>query len=516
MNTSIRNELFRSGPKVGENRTKNALLLTATSTTEAQEGDNNAKALKRTLSAQRESEYTNAKEFPRNDMSEFRRACEKVKQFMLGDNELKTIRDRLLENMRRGLDREGHKSAKVKMLPSFVTHLPDGRECGTFIALDLGGTNFRVLLIDINEEQIDMDSQIYRVPQECMTGTGEALFDHIAKCMSDFINRMGFADRNIACGFTFSFPCEQYAINSASLITWTKGFSASDVEGKDVVTLLTEAVARRGDITVEIVAVVNDTVGTLMSCAFEDHACQIGLIAGTGSNACYMEKQSNITKLDELQDIDGKMCINMEWGAFGDDGALDEWTTEYDRVLDANSVHPTKQRFEKMMAGMYIGEIVRLILLDMCKEGIVFTEDALEILETPESFGTHMVSQIVDNQPRHFAAVQNILACADIGAIRRDCEIVHMVCDAVSRRAAYMCAAGISAIAIKIHQNRPDEYLDITCGVDGSVYKKHPTFAKLLKVKTNELVGLGIFVNFRLSHDGSGKGAALVSAVSTR
>lgn len=449
-------------------------------------------------------------------MSEFRRACEKVKQFMLGDNELKTIRDRLLENMRRGLDREGVKDAKVKMLPSFVTHLPDGRECGTFIALDLGGTNFRVLLIDINEEQIDMDSQIYRVPQECMTGTGEALFDHIAKCMSDFINRMGFADRNIACGFTFSFPCEQNAINSASLITWTKGFSASGVAGKDVVALLTEAVARRGDITVEIVAVVNDTVGTLMSCAFEDHACQIGLIAGTGSNACYMEKQSNITKLDGLQDADGKMCINMEWGAFGDDGALDEWTTEYDRILDANSVHPTKQRFEKMMAGMYLGEIVRLILLDMCKEGIVFTDDALPILETPESFGTHMVSQIVDNQPRHFAAVQNILACADIGAIRRDCEIVHMVCDAVSRRASYMCAAGISAIAIKIHQNRPDEYLDITCGVDGSVYKKHPTFAKLLKVKTNELVGLGIYVNFRLSHDGSGKGAALVSAVSTR
>ena len=160
-----------------------------------------------------------------------------------------------------------------------------------------------------------------------MTGTGEALFDHIAKCMSDFINRMGFADRNIACGFTFSFPCEQYAINSASLITWTKGFSATGVEGKDVVALLTEAVARRGDITVEIVAVVNDTVGTLMSCAFENHACQIGLIAGTGSNACYMEKQSNITKLDGLQEADGKMCINMEWGAFGDDGALDEWTT---------------------------------------------------------------------------------------------------------------------------------------------------------------------------------------------
>ena len=101
-----RNELFRSAcPKLGENRTKNAQLLTATSTT-------NDRALQRKLSAQRESDYSNARELLRDDMSEFRRACEKVKQFMLGDNELKTIRDRLLENMRRGLDREGVKDAK--------------------------------------------------------------------------------------------------------------------------------------------------------------------------------------------------------------------------------------------------------------------------------------------------------------------------------------------------------------------------------------------------------------------
>ena len=97
----------------------------------------------------------------------------------------------------------------VKMLPSFVRHLPDGHENGTFVALDLGGTNFRVLLIDISDEQIEMDSQIYRIPVECMQGTGQALFDHIAKCMCDFIKRMGFAEQLIRCGFTFSFPCEE-------------------------------------------------------------------------------------------------------------------------------------------------------------------------------------------------------------------------------------------------------------------------------------------------------------------
>ena len=45
-----------------------------------------------------------------------------------------------------------------------------------------------------------------------------------------------------------------------------------------------------------------------------------------------------------------------------------------------------------------------------------------------------MVSQVVDNNPRHFAAIQNILAYAELGAIKKDCEIVHMVCDSVSQR----------------------------------------------------------------------------------
>jgi len=450
-------------------------------------------------------------------MSDFKKGCDAIRKFALTDMDLVNIRDLLKYNMERGLQKETYQIATVPMLPSFVTHLPDGREKGTFIALDLGGTNFRVLLIDMQPNNpMLMDSQIYRIPTECMIGTGEQLFDHIAEKMADFIMRMGLNKRKVECGFTFSFPCELNSINSATLLKWTKGFSASDVEGKDIVKLLEQAIERRGDIDVAIVAVVNDTVGTLMSCAFNDSSCQIGLIAGTGSNACYMEMQSNITKLKSPGNPEGRMCINMDWGAFGDDGCLDKYITEYDDKVDEASINPGKQRYEKMMAGMYLGELVRHILRDLCERGIVFTKDALTVLNQRDSFDTQMVSQIVENQPRHFSGIQNILALSEIGAIRKDCEIVHMVCDAVSRRAAYMCAAGIAAIARKIHANQPDGYLDITCGVDGSVYKKHPSFARLLRGKTNELVGFGIHVNFELSHDGSGKGAALVSAVSGR
>lgn len=59
-------------------------------------------------------------------------------------------------------------------------------ESGRFLALDLGGTNFRVLLIEIDGDKFKMDNAIYAVPQEIMLGTGTQLFDHIAECLATF------------------------------------------------------------------------------------------------------------------------------------------------------------------------------------------------------------------------------------------------------------------------------------------------------------------------------------------
>lgn len=49
-------------------------------------------------------------------------------------------------------------------------------ENGDFLALDLGGTNFRVLHVRVVEEEqrvLKMDSQICAIPQEMMLGPGE-------------------------------------------------------------------------------------------------------------------------------------------------------------------------------------------------------------------------------------------------------------------------------------------------------------------------------------------------------
>jgi hexokinase len=61
------------------------------------------------------------------------------------------------------------------MLPSYVRAVPNGTEHGDFLALDLGGTNFRVLLIRLEGTKADMTSKIFRVPDSIMKGTGEAV-----------------------------------------------------------------------------------------------------------------------------------------------------------------------------------------------------------------------------------------------------------------------------------------------------------------------------------------------------
>lgn len=64
-----------------------------------------------------------------------------------------------------------------------------------------------------------------------------------------------------ASGFTFSFPMIQRGLDVGILVTWTKSFNCPSVVGRDAVQMLREAINRRGDTHVEVLAVLNDTTG---------------------------------------------------------------------------------------------------------------------------------------------------------------------------------------------------------------------------------------------------------------
>ncbi|NXI25195.1 HXK1 protein, partial [Sterrhoptilus dennistouni] len=443
-----------------------------------------------------------------------RRLRAALQPFLLPLPVLRQVRDSMRAELEYGLKRETQAEATVKMLPTYVCGMPDGTEKGKFLALDLGGTNFRVLLVKIKSgrrRSVQMYNKIFAIPLEIMQGTGEELFDHIVQCIADFLEYMGIKGSRLPLGFTFSFPCRQASIDQGTLVGWTKGFKATNCEGEDVVDMLREAIRRRNEFDLDIVAVVNDTVGTMMTCGYEDPNCEIGLIAGTGSNVCYMEDMKNI---EIVEGNEGKMCINTEWGAFGDNGCIDHIRTKYDREVDEGSLNPGKQRYEKMTSGMYLGEIVRQILIDLTKQGLLFRGHISESLRKRGIFETKFLSQI-ESDRLVLLQVRRILQQLGLDSTCDDSMIVREVCGVVSTRAARLCGAGLAAVLEKKRESQGVERLQITVGVDGTLYKLHPHFSRVLQETVKELAPQ-CDVTFMLSEDGSGKGAALITAVAKR
>lgn len=432
---------------------------------------------------------------------------DKCKNLVLSNDQCKKIMQQFHDDIQRGLSKATHPSAIVKCFITYVQDLPTGKESGKFLALDLGGTNFRVLLIELSEKHFEMRSKIFAIPQHIMLGSGEQLFDHIAECLAKFMKEEKVLDEALPLGFTFSFPLEQVGLTKGILKTWTKGFNCSGVVGNDVVKLLEDAVQRRGDIKLYITAILNDTTGTLMSCAWKNRNCKIGLIIGTGTNACYVEKQKNAENFDEPNRGSGEVLINTEWGAFGDDGSLDFVTTDYDREIDANSINPGKQKYEKMISGMYMGELARLVIVKLTKEGLLFGGKGSDLLFERERFYTKYVSEIESDPAGVYTNSKQIMQELGLGhATEQDLVNVRYICELVSRRAAHLVSSTLSTLLNKM--NEPH----VTVGIDGSVYRFHPHFHSLMMQKIAQLTKPNIKFDLMLSEDGSGRGAALVAA----
>ncbi|CAK1555331.1 unnamed protein product [Leptosia nina] len=485
-----------------------------------------------------------------NHVPQIREECE---VFHMSDKQIREIMNRLHNDLVKGLGKDTHANSIVKCWITYIQDLPNGKERGKFLALDLGGTNFRVLIINLGENHFDMQSKIYAIPNHIMTGTGVALFDHIAECLANFMKEHDVYKERLALGFTFSFPLKQLGLTKGLLQRWTKGFSCSGVVGEDVVQGLKDAIARRGDlklsvmgilndatgtlmscahkephcrigiiigeltmistlsdVQIDICAILNDTTGTLMSCAWKNHNCKIGLIVGTGSNACYVEKTENCDLFDG-EPGKPELLINTEWGAFGDDGALDFVRTEFDREVDVKSINPGKQIQEKMISGMYMGELVRLALVKYTRMGLLFGGRGSDLLFQRGSFYTKYVSEIESDKPGDFTSCMEVLEELGLShATEADMAGVRHVCECVSRRAAHLVSAGIATLLNKMNEPR------VTVGIDGSVYRFHPHFHTLMCEKIAQLVRPGIQFDLMLSEDGSGRGAALVAAVACR
>ena len=147
---------------------------------------------------------------------------------------------------------------------------------------------------------------------------------------------------------------------------------------------------------IKLTAVINDTTGTLIASAYTDPKMKIGCIFGTGCNAAYMENCGSIPKLAHMKlPPDALMAINCEWGAFDNEHQVLP-RTHYDEAVDNDSPRPGQQAFEKMIAGLYLGEIFRLILVELHdNENVqIFKGEPTEKLRVPYSLDSSFLSAI--------------------------------------------------------------------------------------------------------------------------
>ncbi|EOA30392.1 hypothetical protein CARUB_v10013513mg [Capsella rubella] len=437
---------------------------------------------------------------------------------------LRQMVDAIAVEMQAGLVSEG--GSKLKMLLTFVDDLPNGSETGTYYALHLGGSYFRIIRVHLGGQRSTLevqDVERHSIPTSLMNSTSEVLFDFLASSLQMFIEKEVFnlsqpVKRELA--FTFSFPVKQTSISSGVLIKWTKGFAISEMAGEDIAECLQGALNKRG-LDIRVAALVNDTVGALSFGHFHDPDTIAAVVFGTGSNACYLERTDAIIKCQNPRTTSGSMVVNMEWGNF--------WSsrlprTSYDLELDAESMNSNDMGFEKMIGGMYLGDIVRRVILRMSQESDIFGPIS-SILSTPFVLRTNSVSAMhEDDTPEllEVARILNDLGVAEVALKVR--KLVVKICDVVTRRAARLAAAGIAGILKKVGRDgsgggrRSDKQImrRTVVAVEGGLYLNYRMFREYMDEALRDILGEDVaqHVVIKAMEDGSSIGSALLLASS--
>lgn len=416
--------------------------------------------------------------------------------FLLTNKDVLLLSASFHQAMLRGLHGQ---PSPLKMLPSFLS-APDGGERGLYLALDFGGTNVRVLLVELHgnskytilaRRQTQLKDVRGRYDYTTSLTSSNNLFDFIASEVS----QIAPSDKDLPLGHTFSFPSRQQDINNASLINWTKELAVSGVEGHNVTELLTAALMRAGLTRVRPVAIINDTVGTLLTAAYTHKNSCIGSICGTGHNSAYLEPRYRTT--------DSEMIINMESGNF-DKLPL----TNYDSMLDSASEKPGHQLLEKAVSGCYLGELLRLILCDLVNKDIISP-----LLSTPYYLSAEDIAFILtDSTPALSNIAKWLVERCHIGnwsiedrlALKEVAELL------VNRSAGFVAASYLGVIQHIDPQLERSHHI----AIDGSLFEKMPGYAQTIARVIHDTQGVKANkITTGLTKDGSGVGAAIATAL---
>ena len=405
---------------------------------------------------------------------------------------LEPIARDLTRQMARGLVGE---PSSLKMLQTF-TRQPSGRERGRIVVVDWGGTKARAGLVELGP-----GGAVRIVAEETLTfsesdkrGAPEPVFDLIARAVGRVAQGQGVAAAPLA--FIYSYPARLERIDRAVALASTKGWRLEGLVGQDVAALLGAALLRAGLARIALAAVANDTVAALMLHSYRargrDAAARpadVGLIVGTGTNLA--------------ADLGPAGIRNLESGNFDGVGAVE---TAYDVALDreVDEPPPGAQRFEKMVSGHYLGEILRRAMEDMGKR--------TEPLATPFTLDSAHLSRIAADGTAGLDDVDALLRALGTSSTVEERRGVRALGAAIARRAARLVGTALVGTLRFLDAELAERR---TIAVDGSLLGGYPGFEALVRETFVELLGGERASRIETAYvkDSTSAGAAVIAAV---
>jgi len=391
--------------------------------------------------------------------------------------------------------RQKLKASEISMLPSYQHTLPTGEEQGDFLALDVGGSTFRIALIRLAGHKNGGDGlQLRRIrsfviDKRIRDLKGQAFFDWMAERIGEMLaeyNRIsGTTNAKLHMGLAWSFPIEQTSPRTGRLCAMGKGFCASHgVQGQDLSELVMISCRARG-LNVEMRAIVNDGQATLLAQAYRDPSTRMSLILGTGTNAAVYLPVSALgnnkfgSRPESWHAAAKHVLVNTELSMFGKNVLP---TTRWDDDLNASHMLPDFQPLEYLITGRYLGEIARLILVEAITTAGLFHGEMPDQFDEPYMLDTRILAVFQSDHSSTLAKARE--AFLQTHALserprRRELEFVRDVARLVSRRAARYLAIALHAlwtVRTTAEGIEPGEASHVTIACDGTIVEKYPGF----------------------------------------
>jgi hexokinase len=250
--------------------------------------------------------------------------------------------------------------------------------------------------------------------------------------------------------------------------------------------------------------VANDTVAALMLQSYRVRGldagappADVGLVLGTGTNLA--------------ADLGPAGIRNLESGNF--DGVA-RVETPYDAALDRELDEPVPgaQRFEKMVSGHYLGELLRRALRDLGSRAAREHWSAPSALATPFALDSVDVSRIAADDTRGLDDVAALLRSLGVPSTAEERQEVRALGAAIARRAARLIGAALVGTLRFLDAELADRR---TIAVDGSLWGGYPGFEALVRETIVELLGAERARRIEIAYvkDSTSAGAAVIAAV---